>query len=133
MNGGHSNRNGGHLALLLWACDPDDPVRLATPFFHASAAAAMDAEVEIHFSARSVLLLKPGLAAQLYAGSDRSKSIYGYMQEAASFGARFLACSDALASQGLRLDELIPEVDGAGGAVRFMARALDPDWRVLSF
>ncbi|MCC7455736.1 MAG: DsrE family protein [Nitrospira sp.] len=123
----------GRVALLLWACDPDDPVRLATPFFQASAAAAMDAEVEVYFTARSVLLLRPGVAEALYASADRRKSIHGYMQEAASFGARFYACTDALVAQGLRLDELIPEVAGAGGAVRFMDRALDPSWRTLVF
>ena len=36
---------------------------------------------------------------------------------------------------GFRVDRFVRpiEVSGAGGAVRFMARALDPDWQVLSF
>lgn len=121
-----------HLALLLWSLDPLDPVRLATPFFHASAAAAMDAEVELYFAARSVLLLQPGVADTLYASDDRRKSIAAYMSEAASFGVRFFACGDALAAQGLSLDALLPGV-AAGGAVRFMDRALDPSWRALTF
>ena len=29
------------IALLLWACEPKSPHRLATPFFHAAAAAAL--------------------------------------------------------------------------------------------
>ena len=49
------------LAILLWAADPDEPARLATPFAHAAAAAAMDLQVEVYFSARSVLLLRPGV------------------------------------------------------------------------
>lgn len=124
-----------HVAILLWACDPDDPVRLATPFFHAAAAAAMGAQVEVYFTARSVLLLQPGVAAALYAGSDRRKSIHGYMQEAASHGARFFACTDALAAHGLaaRGEALVPEFSGTAGAVSFMARVLDPEWRTLSF
>ena len=121
-----------HLAVLLWSADPQDPVRLATPFFHASAAAAMDAEVEIYFSARSVLLLQPGVADALYASDDRRKSIGAYMREATSFGARFFACGDALAAHGLRPDALLPDV-APGGAVRFMDRALDPAWRTLTF
>lgn len=123
----------GRIALLLWACDPDDPARLATPFFHASAAAAMEAQVEVYFTARSVLLLRPGVAESLHAGEDRRKSILAYMQEAASLGARFYACTDALVAHGLRFDTLIPEVAGPGGAVRFMERALAPDWRTLVF
>ena len=31
------------IAILLWASEPDAPQRLATPFFHAAAAAAMAA------------------------------------------------------------------------------------------
>ena len=49
-----SERRG--LAILLWATDPDDPARCATPFFHAAAAAAMDLEVELYFASRSVRL-----------------------------------------------------------------------------
>src|SRR5574341_612913 len=115
MNGGNGVQR--NVALLLWSCDPESPQRLATPFFHASAAAAMEVQGEVYFTARSVLLLKPGVAARLYAGAAREKSIYAYMQEAAQFGARFLACSDALAAQGLELAELVPECTGRGGAV----------------
>jgi len=123
------------VAILLWACDPDDPARLATPFFHATAAAAMDAQVEIHFTARSVLLLRRGVADGLYASADRRKSIYGYMQEAAALGVCFYACPDALAAHGLdaNADVLIPEYTGAAGAVSFMARVLDPAWRTLTY
>ncbi|MCO5115047.1 MAG: hypothetical protein H6927_13105 [Burkholderiaceae bacterium] len=35
------------VAILLWAADASVPERLATPFFHAAAAAAMDVPVEI--------------------------------------------------------------------------------------
>lgn len=121
------------VALLLWSCEPEAPHRLATPFFHASAAAALDIPVEIYFTARSVLLLKPGVAAQLYASEAGGKSIYDYMQEAAGLGARFLACSDALAAHGLLDQPLIPECKGRGGAVQFMARACDPNWTALVF
>ena len=122
-----------NLAILLWACDPDDPVRLATPFFHASAAAAMGAQVEVYFTARSVLLLKPGVAESLYAATDRRKSIHGYMREAVALGARFFACGDALAAQGLSRDALVPEATGLAGAVSFIDRVMDPGWRTLTY
>jgi len=122
-----------NLAILLWACDPDDPARLATPFFHASAAAAMDVQVEVYFTARSVLLLQPGVAASLYAATDRRKSIYGYMREAVSLGARFFACADALAAHGLSRDALVPEVSELAGAVSFIDRVMQPGWRTLTY
>lgn len=121
------------LALLLWAADPADPVRLATPFFHAAAAAAMELQVEIYFSARSVLLLQPGVAAGLRASQRHEKTIYQAMQEAVAHGARLLACTDALHAHGLSRDGLIPECSGHGGAVQFMARLADPRWRTLVF
>ncbi|MDM4765868.1 DsrE family protein [Pelomonas sp. SE-A7] len=121
------------LALLLWQVDPHDQARLTTPFFHAAAAAAMDLQVEIFFSARSVLLLKPGVAASLRASQQHDKTVLQAMQEAVAQGAKLLACSDALAAQGLSREGLIPECSGHGGAVQFMDRLADPAWRCLVF
>ena len=97
-----------HLAILLWATGPEAPHLCATPFFHAAAAPAMEVEVEVHFSSKSVLLLMDGVAAKLYAGADREMNIYEHMQQAARFGAKLYACSDALASQGAGQARLIP-------------------------
>jgi uncharacterized protein len=123
----------GHLAILLWAASPDQMQLCATPFFHAAAAAAMDVDVEMHFSAKSVLLLVPGVASALYAGVDRSASIYQHMQQAATFGARFYACSDAIAAHAVDRSRLVPEVTGFAGASAFIARALDAEWSTLVF
>ena len=121
------------LALLLWAADPERPALLATPFFHAAAAAAMELEVEIYFTARSVLLLRPGVASGLQASELIDKTVYQSMQEAHAHGARLLACTDALHAQGMGRAGLIPECGGHGGAVQFMARLADPAWRTLVF
>lgn len=119
--------------MLLWACDPDQPQRLATPFFHAAAAAAMDIPVEIYFTARSVHLLVPGVAAGLRASARHDKTILDAMREATQHGARLYACTDALAAHGLAAMALIPECAGHGGAVQFMARAASLRWRTLVF
>jgi len=119
--------------MLLWATEPGAPERLATPFFHAAAAAAMDLRVEIYFTARSVLLLQPGVAAGLRASERHGKTVYQSMQEAVLHGAVLLACTDALDAQGLARDGLIPECAGHGGAVQFMGRLADPAWRTLVF
>jgi predicted peroxiredoxin len=121
------------IALLLWAAEPEAPHRLATPFFHAAAAAAMDLPVEIYFTARSVRLLAPGVAASLRASEHHAKSVLDAMREAVAHGAVLFACTDALHAQGLDPALLIPECAGHGGAVQFMARASDLRWRTLVF
>jgi predicted peroxiredoxin len=120
------------IAILLWASEPEAPHRLATPFFHAAAAAALDMPVEVYFTARSVRLLEPGVAAALHA-SEHPKTVYDAMREAVAHGAVFYACSDALQAHGLSNVTLIPECTRRGGAVQFMARAADLRWRTLVF
>lgn len=121
------------LALLLWQADPAVPEKLATPFLHAAAAAAMEVPVEIYFTAASVKLLQPGVAAGLRASARFDKTLLETLREAHAHGARLLVCSDALRAQGLDGQALIPECGGFGGAVQFMARALDLRWRTLVF
>ena len=121
------------VAIMLWACEPEAPHRLATPFFHAAAAAAMDVPVEIYFTARSVQLLVPGVAASLRASPLFDKTIADALHEAVDHGAVLLACSDALKAHGIAFDEMIPECTRHGGAVQFMARAADLRWRALVF
>ena len=121
------------VAILLWAADADMPHRLATPFFHAAAAAAMDIPVEVYFTAASVRLLAPGVAQALHPNPDHSKSVLDSIREATNLGARLFACSDALAAHGLLAQSLIPECSGRGGAVQFMMRAADLRWRTLVF
>ena len=121
------------IAIQLWAADPDAPHRLATPFFHAAAAAAMDVPVEVYFTARSVLLLAPGVAEGLRASERHDKTVLDAMREAVAHGAALLACTDALQAQGLDASALIPECTGRGGAVQFMARAADLRWRALVY
>lgn len=121
------------LAILLWAADPGEPARLATPFAHAAAAAAMELQVEIYFAARSVLLLQPGVAQSLKASAAHVKTIADWMQEALGHGAQFRVCSDAVAAQGLTMGDLMPEGREHGGAVQFVSRAIDPAWGTLVF
>jgi uncharacterized protein len=127
------NEQPAGIAILLWSAEPEAAHRLATPFFHAAAAAAMDVPVEIYFSARSVLLLKPGLAETLRASERHDKTVLDSMREAVAHGAVLLACTDALHAHGMARDALIPECAGHGGAVQFMARVCDPAWRTLVF
>ena len=63
------------LAILVWAADPGRPELCATPFYFAAAAAAMDVEVEMYFTARSVELLRQGVAEALQAAAGSAKSV----------------------------------------------------------
>ncbi len=121
------------VAILLWACDPAEPQRLATPFFQAAAAGAMDVPVEIYFTARSVHLLVPGVAEGLRASERVANTVLDAMRGAVEHGARLYACTDALHAQGLDPRHLIAECRGHGGAVQFMARATSLRWRALVF
>ena len=121
------------VAIPLWGAGVAHPEKLATPFFHAAAAAAMDVPVELYFTAASVHLLVPGVADALRASPRVSKTVGDNLREAAALGARFFACSDALHAQGLEATPLIAETTGRGGAVQFMGRALDLRWRALVF
>ena len=121
------------VAILLWSCEPEMPHRLATPFFMAAAAGALEIPVELYFTARSVHLLVPGVAETLRASPHFDKTVLDAMREAVSFGARLYACTDALHAQGLDPKHLIAECAGHGGAVQFMARSGDLRWRALVF
>ncbi len=133
MSQGYVEHPADGIAILLWAAEPEAPHRLATPFFHAAAAAAMDMPVEIYFTARSVRLLVPGVAEHLRASEHHAKTVLDAMREAVTHGAVLLACTDALHAHGVDPLKLIPECRRRGGAVQFMARASDLRWRTLVF
>lgn len=119
------------LALLAWSISPDAPDLCAAPFVYATAAAAFDCEVEIHFAGPAVLLLVEGVAAGAVTGGG--KPVYNFMREAANLGVTFLACSMAAGQHLAAGKTLIPELAGEAGAAAFVARTLDPDWRTLVF
>jgi uncharacterized protein len=122
-----------HVAILLWAADPDAPYRCATPFFHAAAAAAMDAEVEMYFTSASVKLLAKGVAESLYTGPRQRETVYAFMQRAAEHGAKFYACSQAMDEHGVAEKDFIPEVTGITGAAVYMARCMDDAWVTITY
>lgn len=122
-----------HVAILLWAADPDQPQLCATPFFHAAAAAAMDAEVEIYFTSRSVKLLAKGVADALLTGPLQRETVYAFMQRAAEHGAKFYACSHAMQEYAVAAEDFIPEVTGIAGATIYMARCLDEQWVAITY
>jgi predicted peroxiredoxin len=121
------------LAILLWATSSDTPHLCAAPFMYAAAAAAMDAEVEIHFAGKSVELLVRGVASRIATSEAEPRPVYSFMQDAAGAEVKFFACSHSVAAHLRGQRDFIPEFSGIAGAASFVARVLDPDWTVLSF
>ena len=78
--------NRKRISILPWVANPDQPFSCATPFFNAAAAAAMDAEVEIYFTSRSVRLL--GERRRRWPAVRASRAPDGLRVHAAGCGAR---------------------------------------------
>lgn len=119
------------LALLAWSITPEKPDLCAAPFVYATAAAAFDAEVEIHFAGPACELLVAGVAEG--AVTSGGKTVYSFMREAAALDVKFLACAMALSRHKSAGRPLIPELAGEAGASAFVQRTLDPEWRTLVF
>lgn len=121
------------LAMLLWSADLTAPQRVATPFVMAQAAAALDMEVELYFTAQSVRLLTPQAGGQAVGFGAEQRALADYLAEVHALGIKLYACSQALHAAGLARADLTPLCTGLGGAVQFMGRCADPRWRTLVF
>lgn len=121
------------VAMLLWSADLSAPQRLATPFVLAQAAAVMDLEVEIYFSAQSVHLLTAQAGATLVGFGPEQRALADYLAQVHELGIGLYACGQALHAAGLERSGLTSLCSGIGGSVQFMGRAADPAWRTLVF
>ena len=123
----------GGLALLVWSCGPDAPERAATPFVVAQAAAALELEVEMLFTAQAVQwLLASQQETPVGFGAER-QPVRRYLDACADAGVQMRACGQALAGLGLGREALAPQCAGIGGTVSFVERQHQPSWRALVF
>lgn len=120
------------LAILLWAAGIERPDLCAAPFVYATAAAALDCAVEIHFSGPAVRLLVAGEAERLFPTAG-GPSLHHFMRQAADLEVRFLACAMALKTHVRSGETLIADYRGTVAAAAFVARSLDPAWATLVF
>ncbi len=121
------------LVMMLLTIDPDHPHLCGTPFFQATAAAAMDIEVEVYFASRASRLLQKGVAEHIYPSDNKIKSVYAFMQDAAELGVRFYACGGALEAYELHKEDLIPECTGVSGGAGFISRVVDDEWKCITY
>jgi len=105
---------------------PQTPQRCATPFYMASVAAAMDSEAEMIFQIDGVLLMKKGVAHDLFA-KEGGKSIIDFIREAKEADVEMRVCSAALQLHDMTEDDLIEECDGVVGAAYMTDVGLESD------
>jgi predicted peroxiredoxin len=101
--------------LIIMTSGPETPRRCATPFFFAQLAAAMDYEVSMFFTIDGILLLKKGVAEQVYPKAG-GQPVGDFLSGAQEAGVKFAACTAATELHDLLPSDLIEGVEMVGGA-----------------
>ncbi len=110
----------------------DEPGKSATPFFLATAAAAMGIEAAIYFTMNGATLLKKGVAQELMIKrGEGGENLRFFMDQALDLGVKFYVCHPSLDLHDLTMEDLIDGVEMIGGAA-FNDMALEAD-AVISF
>jgi len=108
----------------------DEPSKAATPFYLATAAAAMDMDVAIYFTMHGPTLLRKGTGDTLTV-KDGGAPLQSFIKQAQDIGVRFLVCQPSLDLVDLQIEDLIEGVEMIGGAAfNYMAANADA---VISF
>lgn len=109
------------------------PERSATPFFLATAGAAMDNEVAIYFTMNGPQLLAKGAPETIVVpkAGGGGKELRYFIDQALDMGVRLLVCQPSLDLHGYTMDDMIEGVEMIGGAA-FNAMAVEAD-AVISF
>lgn len=110
-----------------------DPERTATPFFLATAAAAMDNEVCIYFTMNGPQCLAKGAAEEIIVpkAGGGGKELKYFIDQAVDMGVRLFVCQPSLDLHGFTMDDMIAGVEMIGGAA-FNDMAVNAD-AVISF
>ncbi|MDP3985010.1 MAG: DsrE/DsrF/DrsH-like family protein [Acidimicrobiia bacterium] len=107
----------------------DEPSKAATPFYLATAGAAMDMEVSIYFTMHGPTLLQK--SAQDLTVKQGGAPLSTFVKQAQDIGVRFLVCQPSLDLNDLQIGDLIEGVKMIGGAA-FNEMAAEAD-AVISF
>jgi uncharacterized protein len=124
------------LVIVVWSCGPDRPdgaTLVAAPFVYALAAAALDIEVEMHFTSGTVRWLLHGVAQHAHTDHARSKTVLDFIREAKAAGVRLHPCAMALAEHRGAGEPLLPEADAIAGAATVVGAAFEDGTRTLVF
>jgi len=93
----------------------DEPSKAATPFYLATAAAAMDMDVSIYFTMHGPSLLKKGTGDTLTVKTGGAP-LNNFISQAQDIGVKFLVCQPSLDLVDLQMEDLIEGVQMIGGA-----------------
>ena len=95
-----------------------DPERTATPFFLATAGAAMDNEVCIYFTMNGPQCLERGAGEKIIVPKKGGggKELKYFIDQALEMGVRLFVCQPSLDLHGYCLEDLIEGVEMIGGA-----------------
>lgn len=121
------------LIIQLWQASLANPQLAATPFFFASAAAAMDMHVEVHVLGASVEMFIKDNPARHQTIPPMNRKLSDFIDDAVRTGVQFYACSTAMRDRQLSLENL---TDGFGeiiGMVTMLDRATQENTTVLTF
>ncbi len=123
----------GKKVLFVQTHGRNEPERSATPFFLATAAAAMDNEVAIYFTMNGPQLLAKGAAEEIIVpkAGGGGKELRYFIDMALDMDVRLLVCQPSLDLHGYTMDDMIEGVEMIGGAA-FIDMAIDAD-AVISF
>ena len=107
----------------------DEISKAATPFYLATAAAAMDMDVSIYFTMHGPTLLTEDAGALTV--KDGGAPLHTFISQAQGIGVRLLVCQPSLNLVDLEMEDLIDGVEMIGGAA-FNDMAAEAD-AVISF
>lgn len=108
----------------------DEPSKSATPFYLATAAAAMDMDAAIYFTMHGPTLLVKGVGDTLTT-KDGGAPLGRFISQAQDLGVRLLVCQPSLDLNDLAMEDMIDGVEMIGGAA-FNDMAVEAD-AVISF
>ncbi len=121
------------LILVLANTDPRNGEELGAPFFQATVAAAMDYEVDVICTATSGILMKKGVAEKLVVKPGSPKTVYDFIKDAHSAGAKFYCCSPNLDLFEMKEEDLIPECEGVVGGAYLIEEVMEGDTKVMTY
>ena len=95
--------------VIILITGPENPKRLPSAFFLASTAAAAEMNVVMYFTGPATLLLKKGVADEIYP-VEGGKSIRGFMELAQNNGVQFIGCLQSLELNGMTKEDLALDI-----------------------
>jgi predicted peroxiredoxin len=116
----------GKKILITATFGPANPERCPGAFLFAQEAARQGAEVCLCFVLQAPLLLKKGVAENLYA-KEGGRSIRQFIDETLSVGVTFYVCDAALLLCDMTPEDLIEEMENLVGPGFVITQGLEAD------